>query len=184
MDNTISIIFFYVIIFLGDKMKRLLFTHIADIDGMGGAILSKLAFDNIDIIYCKNPSDLNNKIIEVYDDNTLYNYRRLCEIDKAKFEECLTVDNKGKRGENLIPYVIVVKGAPVTDSYVALNPRYLRDAIKWCGEYILYWNGMTSYPFYIMSYNGREYDKKAIILPIRLTDNVKAKAKIYQEVQL
>ena len=54
-DNTISIIFFYVIIFLGDKMKRLLFTHIADIDGMGGAILSKLAFDNIDIIDTVHP---------------------------------------------------------------------------------------------------------------------------------
>ena len=40
-------------------MKRLIITHVADIDGMGGAILSKLAFDNIDIIYCKNPSDLN-----------------------------------------------------------------------------------------------------------------------------
>ena len=32
-------------------MKRLLFTHGADIDGMGNAILAKLAFENIDIIY-------------------------------------------------------------------------------------------------------------------------------------
>ena len=55
-------------------MKRLIFTHVADIDGMGGAILSKLAFDNIDIIYCKNPSDLNNKLLEIYETKNLYNY--------------------------------------------------------------------------------------------------------------
>ena len=135
-------------------------------------------FDELDCV--KSQSETFN----VFSDNTLDNYRTLCEIDKDKFEECLKVDNKGKRGENLIPYVIEVKGTPVTNSYVVFNPRYLRDAIKWCNEYCLYWNGMTSYPFYIMSYNGREYDKKAIILPIRLTDNAIAKAKIYQEVQL
>ena len=81
--------FFYAIIFLGDSMKRLLFTHIADIDGMGGAILSKLAFDNIDIIYCKNPSDLNSKIIDNYENNNLYNYNLIYISDLSPNRELL-----------------------------------------------------------------------------------------------
>ena len=70
-------------------MKRLLFTHSADIDGMGGAILSKLAFDNIDIIYCKNPSDLNNKIIENYENDNLYNYDLIYISDLSPSRELL-----------------------------------------------------------------------------------------------
>ena len=70
-------------------MKRLLFTHVADIDGMGVAILSKLAFDNIDIIYCKNPSDLNNKIIENYENNNLYNYDLIYISDLSPSRELL-----------------------------------------------------------------------------------------------
>ena len=70
-------------------MKRLLFTHVADIDGMGGAILSKLAFDNIDIIYCKNPSDLNNKIIENYENDNLYNYDLIYNSDLSPSRELL-----------------------------------------------------------------------------------------------
>ena len=70
-------------------MKRLLFTHIADIDGMGGAILSKLAFDNIDTIYCKNPSDLNNKIIENYENDNLYNYDLIYISDLSPSRELL-----------------------------------------------------------------------------------------------
>lgn len=70
-------------------MKRLLFTHVADIDGMGVAILSKLAFDNIDIIYCKNPSDLNNKIIENYENDNLYNYDLIYISDLSPSRELL-----------------------------------------------------------------------------------------------
>ena len=44
-------------------MKRLLFTHSADIDGMGNAILAKLSFDDIDIIYARNVGDLEPKFL-------------------------------------------------------------------------------------------------------------------------
>ena len=40
-------------------MKVLLFTHKNDIDGMGNAILSKLAFNNVDYILCET-FDLND----------------------------------------------------------------------------------------------------------------------------
>ena len=55
-------------------MKRLLFTHGADIDGMGNAILAKLAFENIDIIYARNVSDLETKFLNEYNAGNLYNY--------------------------------------------------------------------------------------------------------------
>ena len=55
-------------------MKRLLFTHGADIDGMGNAILAKLAFENIDIIYARNVSDLETKFLNEYNSGNLYNY--------------------------------------------------------------------------------------------------------------
>ena len=70
-------------------MKRLIITHIADIDGMGGAILSKLAFDNIDIIFCKNPSDLNNKLLEIYENKDLYNYDLIYISDLSPSRELL-----------------------------------------------------------------------------------------------
>ena len=55
-------------------MKRLLFTHGADIDGIGNAILAKLAFENIDIIYARNVSDLETKFLNEYNSGNLYNY--------------------------------------------------------------------------------------------------------------
>ncbi len=70
-------------------MKRLIFTHVADIDGMGGAILSKLAFNNIDIIFCKNPSDLNSKLSENYDNSNLYNYDLIYISDLSPSRELL-----------------------------------------------------------------------------------------------
>lgn len=55
-------------------MKRLLFTHGADIDGMGSAILARLAFVDIDIIYARNVSDLEVKFINEYESGRLYEY--------------------------------------------------------------------------------------------------------------
>lgn len=55
-------------------MKRLLFTHGADIDGMGSAILARVAFVDIDIIYARNVSDLETKFLNEYNSGNLYNY--------------------------------------------------------------------------------------------------------------
>ncbi len=44
-------------------MKVLLFTHIADIDGMGSAILAKTLFEQVDVVYC-NTFDLAKNINE------------------------------------------------------------------------------------------------------------------------
>ena len=39
-------------------MKRLLFSHKSDVDGMGEVILSLIAFGSIDYILCKNVKEL------------------------------------------------------------------------------------------------------------------------------
>ena len=45
-------------------MKIKLFTH-TDLDGVGCAILAKLAFENVDIEYC-NYDDINQKSKRIY----------------------------------------------------------------------------------------------------------------------
>ena len=54
-------------------MKRLLFSHKSDIDGMGEVILSLIAFNEIDYILCTNVSDLEKRFLDEYDSGNLYN---------------------------------------------------------------------------------------------------------------
>ncbi len=54
-------------------MKILLFTHKSDIDGMGNAILAKLAFDEVEYVLCET-FNLQNEIKKYYDDGRIYNY--------------------------------------------------------------------------------------------------------------
>ena len=58
-------------------MEVLLFTHKSDIDGMGNAILSKLAFDNVEYILCKNIHDIEKKVANAYQKGTLINYDKI-----------------------------------------------------------------------------------------------------------
>ena len=55
-------------------MKRLLFSHKSDIDGMGEVVLSLIAFGNIDYILCKNVWDLEQQFLSVYDNNGFNDY--------------------------------------------------------------------------------------------------------------
>ena len=61
-------------------MKVLLFTHKIDIDGMGCAVLGKLAFDNIDIVYC-DTFEINQQIQKFLDDGSIYNYDKIFVTD-------------------------------------------------------------------------------------------------------
>ena len=61
-------------------MKILLFTHKIDIDGMGCAILGKLAFDNIDIVYC-DTFEINQQIQKYLDNSSIYNYDKIYVTD-------------------------------------------------------------------------------------------------------
>lgn len=57
-------------------MKILLFTHKSDIDGMGSAVLSKLAFEETDYILCET-FNLQQEIQKFYDNKSIYNYDRI-----------------------------------------------------------------------------------------------------------
>lgn len=61
-------------------MKVLLFTHKSDIDGMGNAVLAKLAFDEVDYVLCET-FNLQNEIAKYYDDESIYNYDKIFVTD-------------------------------------------------------------------------------------------------------
>ncbi len=61
-------------------MKVLLFTHKSDIDGMGNAVLAKLAFDEVDYVLCET-FNLQNEIAKYYDDGSIYNYDKIFVTD-------------------------------------------------------------------------------------------------------
>jgi len=61
-------------------MKILLFTHKSDIDGMGTAVLSKLAFDEVDYLLCET-FNLQNEIAKYYDNGSIYNYDKIFVTD-------------------------------------------------------------------------------------------------------
>ena len=63
-----------------------LYTH-NDLDGLGCAILAKLALkDDIDIEYCKGPDDLEEHLLKSYQDRSIFNYNLVyitdCSIPK------------------------------------------------------------------------------------------------------
>ncbi len=61
-------------------MKVLLFTHKNDIDGMGNAILSKLAFDEVDYQLC-GTFDLTKKVESYFEEDKIYQYDRIYVTD-------------------------------------------------------------------------------------------------------
>lgn len=54
-------------------MKILLFTHKSDIDGMGNAVLSKLAFSDVEYVLCET-FNLQKEISKYYEDGRIYDF--------------------------------------------------------------------------------------------------------------
>ena len=71
-------------------MKVLLFTHKNDIDGMGNAILSQLAFDEVDYVLCAT-FDLTKSVENYLKDKSIYNYDRVYVTDLCLEEPVLTI---------------------------------------------------------------------------------------------
>lgn len=69
-------------------MKVLLFTHKNDIDGMGNAILAKLAFDSVDYVLCET-FDLKKKVEEYLKNKKIYEYEKIFITDLCLGEENL-----------------------------------------------------------------------------------------------
>lgn len=77
-------------------MKVLLFTHKSDIDGMGNAVLAKLAFENVNYVLCET-FDLQNEISKFYEDGSIYNYDMIFITDLWLEEPTLTKIAKDKK---------------------------------------------------------------------------------------
>lgn len=78
-------------------MKVLLFTHIVDIDGMGSAVLSNIAFENPDIIFC-DTFEINQKVLQKLEDKSIYLYDKIFITDLCPNEELI---EKIENDENL-----------------------------------------------------------------------------------
>ena len=122
-------------------MKRLLFTHGADIDGMGSAILSKLAFEQIDIIYARNVSDLDSKFKEEYESGRLYNYDIVYITDLSlKMDLANTVLKDEKLSSKIFVFdhheTALASGL---NDFENCRVIVEKDGIKSCGTEIFYW---------------------------------------------
>ena len=85
-------------------MKVLIFTHKNDIDGMGNAVLSKLAFDNVDYILCET-FDLNYKVNECINSNKIYEYDKIFITDLCLDEKTLSDINGNEKIRNKIQII-------------------------------------------------------------------------------
>ena len=79
-------------------MKVLLFTHKNDIDGMGSAILAKLAFNEVEYVLCET-FDLKDEITKYFDNGKIYYFHKIFVTDLWPDNETLariTSDDKLK----------------------------------------------------------------------------------------
>ena len=121
-------------------MKRLLFTHGADIDGMGNAILAKLAFENIDIIYARNVSDLETKFLNEYNSGNLYNYDIVYITDlslKKEIADKVYNDDKLKDKLYIFDHHETALASGLNE-YNNTNVHVELDGIKTCGTELYY----------------------------------------------
>ena len=121
-------------------MKRLLFTHGADIDGMGNAILAKLAFENIDIIYARNVSDLETKFLNEYNAGNLYNYDIVYITDlslKKEIADKVYSDDKLKDKLYIFDHHETALASGLNE-YNNTNVHVELNGIKTCGTELYY----------------------------------------------
>ena len=85
-------------------MKVLIFTHKNDIDGMGNAVLSKLAFNNVDYVLCET-FDLIDKVNEYINTNKIYEYDKIFITDLCLDEKTLSYINEDKEIKNKIQII-------------------------------------------------------------------------------
>ena len=121
-------------------MKRLLFTHGADIDGIGNAILAKLAFENIDIIYARNVSDLETKFLNEYNSGNLYNYDIVYITDlslKKEIADKVYSDDKLKDKLYIFDHHETALASGLNE-YNNTNVHVELNGIKTCGTELYY----------------------------------------------
>lgn len=81
-------------------MKILIFTHEADIDGMGGAILGNLAFEKSDYVLCETHS-INAQVMKTINNKTIYNYDLVFVTDLCIRKEVIAIIENDERLRNI-----------------------------------------------------------------------------------
>ena len=74
--------------------KVIIFSHESDIDGMGGVILGKLAFNNIQYVLSPGVVDLENKFRKMLEGKSLYQYDKIYITDLALSNPSLEMVSK------------------------------------------------------------------------------------------
>ena len=82
-------------------MKVLIFTHRSDIDGMGGAVLAKLAFSKVDYVLCET-FNLQDEISKFYDNGSIYEYDQIFITDLWLSEPMLSKVGNDEKLNNKI----------------------------------------------------------------------------------
>lgn len=85
-------------------MKILLFTHKNDIDGMGNAILAKLAFNDVNYVLCET-FDLQAKVKEFIENKRIYEYQRVFITDLCLGEELLELIDKDEKIKDIFQII-------------------------------------------------------------------------------
>lgn len=118
--------------------KVLLFTHGNDIDGMGSVILSKLVYQNVDIIYSSNVLELNTKIVDNY--NKLYDYDLVYITDLSPKKEIMDKITHDVKLENKV-FLFDHHETALHDKLNELDNVYIEienDKGKTCATQIFY----------------------------------------------
>ena len=82
-------------------MKVLLFTHKNDIDGMGNAVLGRLAFNEVDYVLC-GTFDLTKSVIKYIEDGSIYGYDFIFVTDLCMEEPLLSLIANDRKLANKI----------------------------------------------------------------------------------
>lgn len=104
--------------------KILIFTHIADIDGMGSVVLSKLIFNKVDVVFC-NPNDLDEKFLDYFKKDKFKSYDNIFITDV-----CINKDNLELVNNNSLKNkIMIIDHHPHKLKYLELFD-FLRVKIK------------------------------------------------------
>ena len=82
-------------------MKTLIFSHLSDIDGMGGVVLAKLVFGDADYILCET-FNLLDKIRELIANKTIYQYDQIFITDMWLEDPSIVVNDVKLRDKVLV----------------------------------------------------------------------------------
>ena len=82
-----------------------IFSHQADPDGLGCIILSKICFEEVDYIFCKNFSDLDLKLNDFINNEEYLNYGKIYITDLCPSVNLL---DKINNNENLVNKLLVI----------------------------------------------------------------------------